>query len=176
MPPIPVGTEFTVSVTAAGLTKVTRVVRPNGGEPKVEEVNCTSAELGGVLTAMAKLGGGYSEAVELVRRVARTEVLTAPIVVDAIPREMSIQQLCGFAKTDTTLAKANMEVAKIGTVRPAVDANGFEVPTAQEPLIAPAGAVLTKPPLNRDPGRLFGPKRAADAPILDPAVVPAGGQ
>jgi hypothetical protein len=40
--------------------------------------------------------------------------------------------------------------------------------------VAPAGAQLVRPPLNRDPGRIFGPKRAADTPaVLDPAVVPA---
>ncbi len=175
LPPLPVGDEFTVSVPAGdGIAKVTRVVRLKGGDPEVKEIRC-SAELGVVLTAMANLGGTYSEAVDLVRRADRAEALTAPLVYDAIPREMSIQQLCGFAKTDATLAKANVEVAKVGTVRPAVDANGFEVPTGGDPLIAPAGALLTKPPLNRDPGRLFGPKRAADAPILDAAVVPAGG-
>lgn len=174
--PLPVGSEFTVSVPAAdGAAKVTRVVRTKGGDAEVKEVRCT-AELGNVLTAMANLGGTYSEAVDLIRRADRAEALTAPVVLDAIPREMSIQQLSGFAKTDATVAKANVEVAKVGTVRPAVDANGFEVPTAHDPLIAPAGALLTKPPLNRDPGRLFGPKRAADAPILDGGVVPAGGQ
>ncbi len=176
MPPVPVGNEFTVSVpTADGIAKVTRVVRLKGGEPEVKEIRC-SAELGVVLTALANLGGGYSEAIELVRRAARTEVLTAPLVVDAIPREMSLQQLSGFSKIDSTLAKANVEVAKVGTVRPAIDANGFEVPVGQDPLIAPAGAVLPKQPLNRDPGRLFGPKRVTDAPILDSTVVPAGGQ
>src|SRR5439155_463110 len=35
---------------------------------------------------------------------------------------------------------------------------------------------LAKPPLNRDPGRLFGQKRTPDTPILDGSVVPAGGQ
>ena len=175
MAPVPVGNEFTVSVPADGIAKVTRVVRLRGGEPEVKELRC-SAELGGVLAALANLGAGYSEAVELVRRAARAEVLTAPLVVDAIPREMSMQQLSGFSKIDSTLAKANVEVAKVGTVSPAIDANGFEVPTGQDPLIAPAGAVLPKQPLNRDPGRLFGSKRAADAPILDPNVVPADGQ
>ncbi|VTS01977.1 flagellar p-ring protein : Flagellar P-ring protein FlgI OS=uncultured planctomycete GN=HGMM_F16E03C17 PE=4 SV=1: FlgI: HEAT_2 [Gemmata massiliana] len=176
VPPMPLGTEFTVSVPGEdGVAKVTRVVRPKGGEPEVKEVAC-AAELGSLLTALATLGGGYSEALELVRRASRTEVLSAPLVTDAVPREMSIQQLCGFAKTDPTLSKVNVEVAKVGTVRPTVDANGFEVPTVSDPFVAPAGALLPKQPLNRDPGRLFGPKRASDAPMLDPAVVPAGGQ
>src|SRR5947208_16622419 len=116
---------------------------------------------------MTSLGGGYSEAVEFVRKADRAEALAGKLVIDAIPRELSIQQLSGFAKIDPTLAKANLEVARVGTVRPAVDANGFELPTAQDPGVVPAGAPLAKQPLNRDPGRLFGPKRAADAPILD---------
>ena len=57
-----------------------------------------------------------------------------------------------------------------------MDAAGFELPTVQDAPVTPAGAPLAKQPLNRDPGRLFGPKRATDAPPLDPAVVPAGGQ
>ncbi|MFM8274237.1 MAG: flagellar basal body P-ring protein FlgI [Gemmata sp.] len=176
MPAVPLGSEITVSVPGAdGSAKVTRVVRAGGGDAEVKELRCAS-DLGAVLTAVANLGGGYSEAVELVRRAARTEVLTAPLVVDAVPRELSIQQLSGFARIDSTLAKANVEVTKVGAVRPAIDANGFELPTGQDAQVAPAGAVLPRPPLNRDPGRLFGPKRAADAPILDPAVVPAGGQ
>jgi hypothetical protein len=69
-----------------------------------------------------------------------------------------------------------VEVARVGTVRPAVDANGFELATVADAPVTPAGAPLAKQPLNRDPGRLFGPKRATDAPPLDPAVVPAGGQ
>ena len=173
--PLPVGSDFTVSVPADGPAKVTRVMRLKGKEdPEVQEVRCP-AELSAILGAMANLGGSYAEAVDLIRRTEKAGVLTAPVVLDAVPREMSIQQLCGYAKTDATLAKANVEVAKVGTVRPAVDANGFEVPTGTDPLVAPAGALLTRPPLNRDPGRLFGPKRAADAPLLDASVVPAGG-
>lgn len=174
MPPVPLGAEFTVSVPGAdGAAKVTRVVRLKG-EPEVKEVRC-AGDLGAVLTALANLGGGYSEAIELVRRTARTEALTAPVVLDAVPREMSIQQLSGFAKIDTTLAKADVEVAKVGALRPTVDANGFEVPVDHGPLVATASAAAPRA-LNRNPGRLFGPTRAADAPILDPAVVPAGGQ
>ena len=177
LPPIAVGGEFTVSVPAdLGTAKVTRVVKVNG-DAEVKEVRCSTTSLAGVLNAMASLGGGYGEAVELIRKADRLEALTGKLVVDAIPRELSVQQLSGFAKIDPTLAKANVEVARVGTVRLAVDANGFELPTAtQDPSVTPAGAPLAKPPLNRDPGRIFGPKRTPDAPILDPAVVPAGGQ
>jgi hypothetical protein len=173
--PIAVGGEFTVSVPAGeSYTKVTRVVKAAAGA-EVKEVRC-SPNLASVLNTMTSLGGGYAEAIEFVRKADRAEVLGGTLVLDAIPREFGIQQLSGFAKIDPTLAKANVEVARVGTMRPAVDANGFELPTVQDAPVTPAGAVLPKPPLNRDPGRLFGPKRATDAPPLDPAVVPAGGQ
>lgn len=175
IPPMSIGNNFTVSWQQGQPTaRITRIVKGRE-DAEVKEARCLP-NLGAVLSAMAALGGGYSEAIELIRKADRAEMLTGNVVVDAIPREMSIQQLAGFAKTDPTLVKANMEIAKVGTVRPAVDANGFELPTAQDASVTPAGAPLARPPLNRDPGRLFGQKRAADAPILDPAVVPAGGQ
>ena len=174
VPPVALGSEFTVSVPAGQPAKVTRVFKGRE-DAEVKELRC-APNLAAVLNALAGLGGGYAEAIELVRKADRAEALTGKLVVDAVPRELSVQQLSGFAKIDPTLAKANLEVARVGTVRPAVDANGFELPTAQDAAVAPAGAPLAKPPLNRDPGRLFGPKRAPDAPALDPAVVPAGGQ
>jgi hypothetical protein len=176
--PISVGGEFTVSVPAGEtFAKVTRVVKTAAGAD-VKEVRC-APNLGSVLLAMTGpngLAGGYSEAVELVRKADRLEALSGKLVIDAIPREFGIQQLSGFAKTDPTLAKADVEVARVGTVRPAVDANGFELPALQEAPVTPAGAPIAKVPLNRDPGRLFGPRRTPDAPPLDPSVVPAGGQ
>ncbi len=177
VPPIAVGTEFTVSV-AEGRPLVTRVFAGRK-DAQVEKAHCADANLTSVLAAMAALGGGYSDAIELLRKADRAEVLSGKLVLDAIPREMSVQQLAGFAKIDLTLAKADLEVARVGTVRPAVDANGFELPTTAEAAVAPAAAA-PKPPLNRDPGHLFGPlfgpKRPADGPMLDPAVVPAGGK
>lgn len=170
--PMAVGTDFTVSVPEGQvLAKVTRVVKGRDGA-EVKELRCP-ANVAGVLGALAALGGGYGEAIEFVRRAERSQLLDGKLVIDALPRELSIQQLAGFAKVDPTLTKANGEVAKVGTVRPAVDANGFELPALEDPAVTPAGAPLARPPLNRDPGRIFGPKRASDAPVA-PGVVPAG--
>jgi len=175
VPPMSIGDDFTVSWPAGQQTaRVTRVVKGRE-DAEVQEVRCEPT-IASILGAMASLGGGYSEAVELIRKADRAEILVGKLYIDAIPRELSIQQLAGFSKVDPTLAKANVEVARVGTLRAAVDANGFELPVAQESQVPPAGAPLARPPLNRDPGRLFGPKRAADTPILDPSVVPAGGQ
>jgi hypothetical protein len=173
--PMSVGGDFTVSwQSGQPAARVTRVVKGRD-DAEVKEVHCIPS-VAAVLSAMATLGGGYSEAIEFIRKASRADILAGDLLIDAIPREMSIQQLAGFSKIDPTLAKANTEVARVGTVRQAMDANGFDLPTAQEEQVTPAGAPLVKPPLNRDPGRLFGPKRTADTPILDPAVVPAGGQ
>jgi hypothetical protein len=171
--PMAVGGDFTVTVPEGEvLAKVTRIVKGRDGA-EVKDVRCP-ANVAGVLGALAALGGGYSEAIEFVRRAARSELIEGRLVVDSIPREMSLHQLVGYAKTDPTLASANAEVAKVGTVNPDVAANGFNLPSTAEAPVAPAGAQLVRPPLNRDPGRIFGPKRAADTPaVLDPAVVPA---
>ncbi|MBY0458220.1 MAG: HEAT repeat domain-containing protein, partial [Gemmataceae bacterium] len=175
MLPAPLGNEFTVSVPAAnGPAKVTRVVKSIGGEPEIKEVNCPN-DLGLLLKVVAELGGTYTEAVELIRRAARAQALSAAVELDAIPRELSVQQLAEFAKSDPTLAKADAEVAKIGATKTEIGANGFDPPTTQAPLVAPSGAALPRQPLNRDPGRLFGPKHVGEtAPPLDPSVVPAG--
>jgi hypothetical protein len=177
VPPIGIGTEFTVSVPAGQLPKVTRVFKGRDGA-EVKELRCTEPDLSAVLAALAALGAGYSEAIELIRKADRAEVLTGALVLDAVPRQLSVQQLAGFAKIDPTLAKVNVEVARVGTGQVAVGADGFELPSGRDAQVRPAGPVA-RPPLNRDPGHLFGPlfgpKRDADAPHLDPAVVPAGG-
>ncbi len=175
LPPMALGEDFTVSWKEGQPTvRVARVVKGKE-QAEVKEARC-APNLAAILGAMATLGGGYVEAVELIRKADHAEALAAKVVMDAFPRELSVQQLAGFAKVDPTLAKANVEVARVGTTRPAVDDNGYELPVIQDPHITPAGAPLTRPPLNRDPGRLFGPKRTPDAPVVDPAVVTSGGQ
>jgi hypothetical protein len=178
VPPLALGTEFTVSVPAGQLPKVTRVFKGRDGA-EVKEVRCTEPKLSAALAALAALGGGYSEAIELIRKADRAEVLTGPLVLDAIPRQLSVQQLAGFSKVDNTLAKANLEVARVGTGELAVGADGFELPSGRGAAARSTTGPVAKPPLNRDPGHLFGPifgpKRDTEAPRLDPAVVPAGG-
>src|SRR5207249_1534267 len=106
---------FTVSIAAGERkAKVSRIVKVKG-EPEAKEVECP-IDLGEVLKTMARLGGGYTEAVELLKRADRAQVLTVPLIEDAIPREMSVQQLSGFAKIDPTLVRANVEVARVGVI------------------------------------------------------------
>jgi hypothetical protein len=174
VPPLPIGSEFTVSMPAEqGEVKLTRVVRVKG-EAEVREAKCPP-DLAAVLAALARLGGGYGEAVELLRKADRAQVLSAPVVVDAIPGEMTVQQLAGFARTDPDLVKANVEVARVGAVRPDLDQVGLDLPADPDPAAKTAEAAPARPPLSRDPGRIFGPKRPpepANADGLTP-VVPA---
>ncbi|MBA4065432.1 MAG: hypothetical protein C0501_17310 [Isosphaera sp.] len=170
---LPVGTDFTVHVPGGGAgATVTRIVKVRG-ELEEKKLPCKSAEVAEVLAAVGRLGGGYAEAVELVRRADRAQVLSAPVHIDAVPGELSVTQLTEFARTDPALAKADAAVARAGVVRPDLDANGFDLPPDPPDPAAQVPAPPPRPPLNREPGRIFGPKRYDAPPPADP-VRPAG--
>jgi hypothetical protein len=121
---------------------------------------------------IGKLGGGYDEAVELIRRADRARVLTTPVVVDAIVPELNIRKLAEYAAKDPVLEKANLEVVNAGVVHPGLDVDGFDLPP---PETDPANTVTPPPPsapLNRNHGHLI--FKQHDQPA-DPIVVPAGG-
>lgn len=152
---LPLGTEFAVSVPADGPeAKVSRIVRVKG-QPDVKEVTCAT-DLAAVLATVGRMGGGYGEAVELVRRADAAQVLTAAVAVDAVPKLLSVQQLAGFARIDPTLVKADVEVARVGTDRADLEATGVELPVDPSEIRTPDAAQRT--PLSRDPGRIFGPR------------------
>jgi len=170
---LPVGSEFTVSVPATGNeATVTRIVKVKN-DLEEKKVVCKSTMLAEVLTAIGRLGGSYSEAVELIRRADRGQVLSASVVVDAVPAELNIRQLADFARNDPHLSRANVEIARAGLVRPELDLSGFDLPSSG-PEPEPVVTVPPRPPLNREPGRIFGPKRY-DAPAIDTGVIPASG-
>jgi hypothetical protein len=169
---LPVGSDFTVHVPATGEATVTRIVKDATGN-LVDDKRTCPPELDKVLLTIGKLRGGYSEAVELIRRADRAQVLSAAVVVDAIPGELNIRQLAQYARRDPSLTKANAEVARYGNVRPDLDVSAFDLPPTE---LEPAAQVTPPPPrapLNREPGRIFGPKRH-DQPAIEAGVVPAG--
>jgi flagellar basal body P-ring protein FlgI len=168
---LPIGGEFTISLPADGEeVAITRIVKAKGD--LVEKKLTSPSDLQSVLLTVGRLGGGYNEAVELIRRADRARVLTASVVIDAIPPELNIRQLALFARQDPALVKANSEVVRAGVVRPGVDADGFDLPPQETDTAAQAPPPPPRPPLNREPGRIFGPKRH-DAPV-DPGLAPAG--
>jgi hypothetical protein len=171
---LPLGVDFTVSMSAADPdVKVTKIVTLNG-ETRVEERKC-SADVAAVLTMVAKLGGGYAEAVELLKRADAAQRLTAALVVDAIPRQLSVQQLAAFAKNDMDLQRADIEVARVGLKQQNLETAGVDLPDPDAEVKPEAGP--PRPSLSRQPGRIFGPKPAPEAPAgeqLTP-VTPAAG-
>jgi hypothetical protein len=170
---LPVGSEFAVSMPAAEPeVRVSRVVRVKG-EAEVKELRC-KPELADVLVALARLGGGHGEAVEFLMRADRAQVLSAALVANALPQEMTVQQLASFAaKDDPNLARADVEVAKVGVVRPNPDQVDYNLPGAQDAETKAAEQPAPRPPLSQNPGRLFGPKRPPE-PATEPlAPAPA---
>jgi hypothetical protein len=171
---LPVGSDFTVQVPAGGgEATVTRIVKVKT-DLEEKKIPC-KADLSSVMLAIGRAGGGYSEAVELIRRADRAQVLSSPVVIDAVPAELNIRQLAQFARKDPTLSRANLEIARAGVVRPELDAASFDLPPSEPEPAAQFTPPPPRPPLNREPGRLFGPKRH-EQPAVEPGVVPAGGQ
>jgi hypothetical protein len=162
---LPVGSEFTVSMSEdESEVKIGRIVQGETG-PEIRDIKCPP-DLHVVIGGMARLGAGHSEIVELIRRASAAQVLTAAVAVDAIPRQFSVQQLATFARTDPTLAKANVEVARVGTIRTDLEAVGVDLPQPEPEvkIVEPP----PRPPLSRQPGRLFGPKRSPEPEVEDP--------
>ncbi len=172
---LPVGSEYTVHLPAGGAeATVTRIVNVKG-DMEEKKLACKSTDLADVIVTIGRLGGGYNEAVELIQRADRAQVLTASVVIDAIPSEFNVRQLADFAWQDPTLTRANLAIATAGVVRPDIDADGFDLPPQRTESAALVTPLPPRPPLNRDPGRIFGPKRH-DIPAIDPGVIPAGGE
>ena len=174
---LPVGNDFTVSLSATEPeVKISRVIATKTGGSEVKELKC-KPEVAEVVATIARLGGGYTEAVEFLRRADAAQVLTAALVIDAMPRQLSVQQLSGYSKSDPALAKANREVTRIGTVSPDMDLSGYDLPSTQEGGAQPGDGAAPRSPLSRDPGRIFGPKRPAEPATADglTPVAPAAG-
>ena len=169
---LPVGSEFAVSMSATEPeAKVSRVVRVKG-EAEVKELRC-KPELGDVLVTLAKLGGGHGEAVELLVRADRAQVLSAALAAGALPREMTVQQLASFAaKDDPNLARADVEVTKVGAL-PNADQLDYNLPGSQDAEAKAAEQAAPRAPLSQNPGRIFGPKRPPE-PATEP-IAPASG-
>ncbi|HYT89413.1 MAG TPA: hypothetical protein VEL76_11965, partial [Gemmataceae bacterium] len=64
-----------------------------------------SLKLEDVLRKMAELGGAYPDAVELLRQADRRKCLTAPVVVDATPIMVPVEELANEGKKLKYLAE-----------------------------------------------------------------------
>jgi len=112
------------------------------------------ADLAAVLKGLGELGGTFSDAVELIRKAEKSEILLAGVKFDARPRGLNVQSLALIARSDPTLDKADKEVVRVGT--PDIKQTSYDPPTEAEAVQAKPEVV--EPLLNRDPGRIFGSK------------------
>jgi hypothetical protein len=115
LPPFsfPLGREFTITAKAGDLqATVTRILPGVDGAQEVS-AKC-SLGVASLLNAVGEMGGGYSEAVELVRRADQAKVLAAAVAIDAAPQGIPIVQLAALARTEANLDRANLEVERIG--------------------------------------------------------------
>jgi hypothetical protein len=156
----PLGRDFTVSARPGEpQVTVTRIATKNG-EPTAVERHCL-ADVGAVLRTLGELGGGYTEAVEFVRRAEQAEAVAATVQYDAAPRGLTVQKLAQIARADPSLERADLEVARAGRTDDLTPAS-YDVPTEGDAVQAKPKPSAAEPALNRDPGRLFGPKRDAE--------------
>ena len=164
----PLGADFTVTAGAddAEIT-VTRIVTKDG-EPTAVAEKCP-ADLGAVMMTLAKLGGSYSEAVELVLKSQKAQVLAAELAIDTIPRGVPIQQLAVISRNDPELAKADRAVEQV--MSGGIVQAGYDLPTEADAVKQPEPVVVPAPaPLNRNPGRLFGTREDVDEAEEVPAA------
>lgn len=158
---ISLGSEFTIAAKAGELkVTITKVVEKNG-EPVAVPQTCR-ADLGAVLKMLGEMGGTYSDAVELIRKVEKTDVLLASVKYDASPRGMSVQQLAQIARSDPSLQRADLEVERVGSTD--TTPTSHDLITEGEAVQAPP---TVEPQLNRDPGRLFNTKPNEQGPALN---------
>jgi hypothetical protein len=152
---LPIGNEYVVSAKAgSGGVTVTRIV-PSSDGPK-EQTTTVQPTPAAVLTALGKLGAGYAEAVEFVKRADAAKLLTATVAVDMAPRGVPVAQLARLAKGDPTLERTDIEVAR--ATQYGDGAGGYDLPSpeADNPV---KQASAEEPQLNRNPGRIFGAKK-----------------
>ena len=164
---LPVGSDLTVSASADG-TEITlaRVVRGADGANLVQ-TKCRP-DLVSVLQSLAELGGGYADAIELVRRADRAKVLGGSVMFDATPPGLPTQELARLSRIDPLLDKVNGEALRVGASSLDASATLQDLPNEADS-IKPAS--FEKPALNRDPGRLFGPNKT-DEPETGTSALP----
>jgi hypothetical protein len=84
---------------------------------------------------------------------------------------MSVQQLAAFArKGGGDLHSADVEVARVGSIRPDLESVGVDLADPEMETKPDAGP--QRAPLSRQPGRIFGPKPTVEPPAGEPQLTP----
>jgi hypothetical protein len=163
---IPLGTEFTVSMKEGDKTvTISRIVTKKAEVYKTKEDTDADEnydvvkiekrpDLSVLLMGIVEMGGNYTDAIELIRRLSAADCLGTKLAVDSAPRGISIQQLAQIARIDPTVMKANKEVERVQRGGDVLQ-SGIDLPSDADTLKKQPGD--DQPALSRNPGRLFGP-------------------
>jgi len=152
----PLGTEFTVTRKEGEESVVVSRLTTKDGEPTAISGKYR-ADLAVVLKGLAEMGGGYSEAIEFIRRVNASDGFACKVAVDANPAGLSVQQLAQLARRDPTAAEADKVIAAATGQRTSdpevTQVGGFDMSAPADSLRKPAPVV----PLDRsrDPGSVL---------------------
>lgn len=168
---LPLGNDYTVSVPADGTEAVVARILAGADGAKVAKKTCRP-DLGAVLLTLGELGAGYPEAVEFCRRIDQAKVLGGSLAVDALPPALTVPDLARIARIDPTCEKADTEVVRIGKGVLDTETASLTLPTEADAVQQPVGVERT--PLNRDPGRIFGPRRTGEEDPAAPAPPETG--
>ncbi len=158
----PLGNSFTVSAKEGQPTvTVSRVGTDKDGEPATVNATCLT-DVAAVVKQLGDSGATFAEVVEFVRRAQKAEVVTTAVLFNNAPRSLGVAQLATLSRADPELKKADAEIARGGSASGVVPAS-YDLPSEADSVKAQPKA-FDAPALNREPGKLFGPRRVAPLP------------
>jgi hypothetical protein len=161
---IPLGKTLSVTARAGEPTvTVTRITTDKDGEPTTAAATCLT-DLAAVVKLLGDSGATFAEVVDFVRRAETAEVVTTAVKYNETPRALTITQLATISVSDPEVMKADLEVARVGAAPGVVPAH-YDLPVDGQAIKAQVRHA-EEPALNREPGRLFGPRKAT--PLPDP--------
>lgn len=150
----PLGTEFTVTRKEGEESVVISRLTVKDGEPTAVSGKYR-ADLAVVLKGLAEMGGGYSEAIEFIRRANAAEGLACKLAVDANPAGLSVQQLAQVARRDPTAAEADKAVVAAAGQRAGDTDGGYDLSSPADSLRKTTAAPVVPLDRSRDPGSIL---------------------
>ena len=151
----PIRDEFTITVDANQVDATVSKIAYQDGELTPVSVKC-QAEAGSMLRALGKLGGSYSDAVELLTYADKVGCMTVPMLVDPMPKAMTVNQLVTVARSDPSLERADLEVARLGKEESQIEPTTTLVNDGEAVQAPPPPPILQPKSLNQNPGSLIG--------------------
>jgi len=159
----PLGNSLTVAAKEGEPTvTVSRVGTDKDGEPATKSATCLT-DMAAVIKLLGESGATFGEVHEFVRRAQKAEVVTTAVLFNNAPRSLGVAQLATISRADPDLKKADLEIARGSGNASGVVPASYDLPSEADSVKAQARA-LDAPALNREPGKLFGPRRVAPLP------------